>query len=93
MAICPLRYGVGIQNKVLEAMAMGTPVVASLQVCRSLDARAGRDMLVGSSADELARLRRGAVAAGDRHTPDRWLPLLLDPLGIDVAGVRPTEVA
>ncbi len=29
VAVCPARYAVGIQNKVLEAMAMGTPVVSS----------------------------------------------------------------
>src|SRR6476659_6091359 len=29
VAVCPIRIGVGIQNKVLEAMAMGKPVVAS----------------------------------------------------------------
>ncbi|MES2462887.1 MAG: glycosyltransferase, partial [Armatimonadota bacterium] len=29
IAVCPMRIGVGIQNKVLEAMAMGLPVVAT----------------------------------------------------------------
>src|SRR5438876_1877011 len=29
VAVCPLPYAVGIQNKILEAMALGTPVVAS----------------------------------------------------------------
>jgi polysaccharide biosynthesis protein PslH len=29
VAICPMRIGVGIQNKALEAMAMGRPVIAS----------------------------------------------------------------
>ncbi|MBB6052778.1 glycosyltransferase [Armatimonas rosea] len=36
LAICPLRIGVGIQNKALEAMAMGRPVVASPIAGRAL---------------------------------------------------------
>jgi polysaccharide biosynthesis protein PslH len=41
LAVVPLRYGVGIQNKVLEAMATATPVVASPQATRALGAQAG----------------------------------------------------
>ena len=29
IAVCPVLYSVGIQNKVLEAMAMGIPMAAS----------------------------------------------------------------
>ncbi|WP_309708402.1 glycosyltransferase [Armatimonas sp.] len=36
VAICPLRIGVGIQNKALEAMAMACPVVASPIAGRAL---------------------------------------------------------
>jgi glycosyltransferase involved in cell wall biosynthesis len=46
IAVCPLPYAVGIQNKVLEAMALGTPVVASTPVAAGLQAIAGRDLLV-----------------------------------------------
>jgi len=55
LAVCPLRYGVGIQNKILEAMALGTPVVADPQVCRALAVRPGKHLLVGEGPDELAR--------------------------------------
>lgn len=41
IAVVPLRYGVGIQNKVLEAMATATPVVASPQAARALSAQSG----------------------------------------------------
>ena len=41
LAVVPLRYGVGIQNKVLEAMASATPVVASPQAARALGAQSG----------------------------------------------------
>jgi sugar transferase (PEP-CTERM/EpsH1 system associated) len=50
----PLRYSVGIQNKVLEAMSMGTPVVTTPQTCTALLAREGEHLLVGKSADDFA---------------------------------------
>jgi polysaccharide biosynthesis protein PslH len=56
LAICPLAYGVGIQNKVLEAMATATPVVAVGQATRALAAEAGRDLLVADDAAAYARL-------------------------------------
>ncbi len=54
-AVSTVRYGVGIQNKVLEAMAMGTPVVCSSQACSALKTRAGQDLLVGDSPASIAR--------------------------------------
>lgn len=49
VAVTPLRYGVGIQNKVLEAMAMGTPVVSTPGTCRAISAEPGTQLLVGDS--------------------------------------------
>jgi glycosyltransferase involved in cell wall biosynthesis len=49
-------YGVGIQNKVLEAMATATPVVATATAVRALNAQPGRDVLVAEDAPALARL-------------------------------------
>ena len=46
VAVAPLTYGAGIQNKVLEAMACATPVVASPQAVSALDVVPGRDVLV-----------------------------------------------
>lgn len=54
LAACPLRYGVGIQNKVLEAMAMATPVVAARQVAHALQAADGRDILLASQPEDYA---------------------------------------
>jgi glycosyltransferase involved in cell wall biosynthesis len=55
VAISTVRYGVGVQNKVLEAMAMGTPVVCSSQANSALNTRNGEDILVGSHAEEVAQ--------------------------------------
>src|SRR5262249_26634749 len=40
------------QSKVLEAMAMGRPVVASAQAFEGLCAKPGRDLIVAKNADE-----------------------------------------
>lgn len=40
VAVAPLRIARGVQNKVLEAMAMGTPVVATPAACAGLGADA-----------------------------------------------------
>ncbi|MBZ0287216.1 MAG: glycosyltransferase, partial [Anaerolineae bacterium] len=53
-AISTVRYGVGIQNKVLEAMAMGTPVVCSTQANSALRTINGEDILVGDSPEAIA---------------------------------------
>jgi glycosyltransferase involved in cell wall biosynthesis len=54
MAVAPIQYGVGIQNKVLEALACGTPVVATPQAISALDARADEAVMVASSPGEFA---------------------------------------
>jgi len=45
IAIAPLRIARGIQNKVLEAMAMATPVVASPAALEGLDVEIGSDAM------------------------------------------------
>ena len=44
--VCPLRIARGIQNKVLEGMAMGRPVVASPAAFEGVRAQAGTELLV-----------------------------------------------
>lgn len=55
VAVSALRYSVGIQNKVLEALAMATPVVTTAGTCRALAVEPGTHLLVGDSAPALAR--------------------------------------
>ena len=54
VSVSPLRIARGIQNKVLEAMALGRPVVASPQAFEGVRAEAGRDLLVGDGAGAIA---------------------------------------
>jgi sugar transferase (PEP-CTERM/EpsH1 system associated) len=49
--VCPLRIARGIQNKVLEAMAAGRPVIASPGAFEGVRAEAGRDLLVADGAE------------------------------------------
>ena len=50
-AVAPLRIARGIQNKVLEAMAMATPVVVSPQALEGIDAEPGLDLVLADGAD------------------------------------------
>jgi sugar transferase (PEP-CTERM/EpsH1 system associated) len=55
VVVAPLRLARGIQNKVLEAMAMARPVVASAACARAIDARPGIDLLAASEPADYAR--------------------------------------
>jgi sugar transferase (PEP-CTERM/EpsH1 system associated) len=57
-SVAPLRIARGIQNKVLEAMAMARPVVASPQAFEGVRATPGRDLLVADGATETIRCVR-----------------------------------
>ncbi len=46
VVVAPLRIARGIQNKVLEAMAMGRPVVASRQAAEGIDAVDGAHLVI-----------------------------------------------
>jgi len=54
-AVAPLRIARGVQNKVLEAMAMARPVVASAQAVEGIRAEAGRDFILAQGEAEFAR--------------------------------------
>lgn len=54
VAAATLTYGAGVQNKVLEAMACGTPVVATSKAVSALQTVPGQDVLVADEPGELA---------------------------------------
>jgi sugar transferase (PEP-CTERM/EpsH1 system associated) len=77
VAVCPALYAVGIQNKVLEAMAMGTPVISTPAGCAALAAEESQAVLVSADEEKLAAtvlrvlsdpaLARRLSAAGRRY--------------------------
>jgi sugar transferase (PEP-CTERM/EpsH1 system associated) len=52
--VAPMRIARGIQNKVLEAMAMARPVVVTGDALEGIDAEPGRELLLAEGADEFA---------------------------------------
>jgi glycosyltransferase involved in cell wall biosynthesis len=54
VAVAPLAYGVGIQNKILEALSCATPVVTTPQGISALEVTPGRDLLVAQEPEAFA---------------------------------------
>ena len=52
--VAPLRLGRGVQNKILEAMAMCVPVVASTLALQGLDVEPERHVLVADGDEQFA---------------------------------------
>jgi glycosyltransferase involved in cell wall biosynthesis len=87
VAVVPLVYGAGIQNKILEAMATGTPVVATSKAVSALDVQVGEEIIVGDSSDEFSKavlrlldsqsLQQNIGAAGASYIKKHhsWLPI------------------
>lgn len=53
--VCPLRVGSGMKNKILAAMAMRKPVIATPLSFEGLDVRPGKDVLVAEDAMEFVK--------------------------------------
>jgi polysaccharide biosynthesis protein PslH len=62
IVVAPLLLARGIQNKVLEAMAMGKAVLASPAAAEGIDAKAGHEILVAASAEEQAAAIKAMLA-------------------------------
>lgn len=55
IAVAPILYGAGIQNKVLEGMAMATPVVATSQAVSAIPVQNGEQLLVADTPQGFAQ--------------------------------------
>lgn len=66
-AVCPMRFGAGLQNKVLEYMALGLPTVTTTMGLEGIDAQVGADVLVADTpqafAAQLSSVRTDAALA------------------------------
>jgi glycosyltransferase involved in cell wall biosynthesis len=77
IAVAPLLYGAGSQFKVLEAMASGTPVIATPRAVLALEAVPERDLLIAQTPVEFSekilhlienpQLRHQIGSAGRRY--------------------------
>jgi polysaccharide biosynthesis protein PslH len=76
VVVAPLRVARGIQNKILEAMAMARPVVAAQSCVEAIDAQAGAELIAaleeGDFVREVASLlgdpvRASAIGAAGRQ--------------------------
>ncbi len=54
VSIVPLRIGGGTRLKILEALALGTPVVATSKGAEGLDLAPGRDLLIADDPSDFA---------------------------------------
>jgi sugar transferase (PEP-CTERM/EpsH1 system associated) len=66
VSIAPLRIARGIQNKVLEAFAMGLPVVGTTSATQGVEAIAGKHFLLADSAEEQAQAILSLLADRDK---------------------------
>jgi len=55
LMVVPIRIGSGTRLKILSAMAMGKAVVSTSIGCEGIEARAGEELLVADTADDMAR--------------------------------------
>jgi sugar transferase (PEP-CTERM/EpsH1 system associated) len=62
VAVAPLRIARGIQNKVLEALAMGLPVVGTTAATQGIEGTPGEHYLVADDAEAEAEAIRGLLA-------------------------------
>ncbi len=51
----PMMTGLGLQNKILEAMAMGLPCVTTTMVNNAIGARGGEEILIADDAEGFTR--------------------------------------
>jgi len=66
VSVAPLRVARGIQNKVLEAMAMALPVVVTPQALEGVKAEPGADLLLADGAEPFAQAVLRVLGADDQ---------------------------
>lgn len=64
VVVAPLEIARGVQNKVLEAMAMARPVVLSHEAATGIDAEDGRDFAIGADDGQIVARILALLADG-----------------------------
>jgi len=65
VVVAPLRVARGIQNKILEAMAMARPVIASSECAAAVDAVSGQELLTATTPQEFADRASGLLESAE----------------------------
>lgn len=68
VVVCPVRFAVGTQNKVLEPMAMGVPVVGTNEAIAGMQVEPERDLLVADTPEEFAKAVVRLLEDGELRT-------------------------
>jgi sugar transferase (PEP-CTERM/EpsH1 system associated) len=68
VALDPLRVGAGLQNKVLEGMSMGVPMVVTAVANEGIGAEPGRHLLVADTPEEFAAAAVALLRDPERRT-------------------------
>jgi glycosyltransferase involved in cell wall biosynthesis len=96
VGVCPLRLGAGIQNKILEYMALGLPTITTSMGLEGLSAEPDRDLIVADDSEVFAnaiatlildRNEAEMLAVNGRHyvqSSHSW-EVLLEPLVSKIA--------
>jgi sugar transferase (PEP-CTERM/EpsH1 system associated) len=72
VSVAPLRIARGIQNKVLEGLAMGLPVVGTTSATQGVEGEPGRDFLLANTVGEqVAAIERLLVDPNFAHSLGR----------------------
>jgi len=100
VVVAPIRHGAGIQNKVLEAMALGKPVVATPSAASGIETDDNSALVVADSIDKFAEKtielldsesyrrkvgKQAKCVVESRYTWDRVAPMLLSTVA-EIAG-------
>jgi polysaccharide biosynthesis protein PslH len=107
VCVVPIRAAAGLQNKLLEALAMGKAVVATPEANEGIQAVPGRDVLLAGTPEAFAAAvldlladaprRRTLGAAGRTFVEDKWTweaPFLaLEKSFLDLHGERTERAA
>ncbi|MBI4927031.1 MAG: glycosyltransferase [Anaerolineae bacterium] len=105
VAVTPVTYGAGIQNKVLEAMACELPVVSSSQAVSALKVAPGVDLMVADDPAEFAgavvrlldepKLRDQVGRAGRAYVErnHRWSAIAVELEEVYIEAVRDIRIS
>ncbi len=68
VSVAPMRYGGGIQNKVIESMGVGTPVVATSKAIDGLNVTVNDEVIVADEPDSMAEEVNRLLSSQDQRS-------------------------